>query len=98
MDLLDQAGREPSNCPNDWDEPADTAEIDLERATWDADYRSQVLDLLRRKRRARPAVMPLQPLAVFGNHSEQRHLPPHRTCPCLKRNASRNAQATREPR
>ena len=52
MDLLDQAGREPSNCPNDWDEPADTAEIDLERATWDADYRSQVLDLLRRKRRA----------------------------------------------
>jgi len=32
-------------------EPADVADIDLERALWDMEYRRQVLEILRRSRR-----------------------------------------------
>jgi hypothetical protein len=45
----------PSRAPSDTrlpepDKPAEPADIDLERALWDMEYRRQVLEILRRSR------------------------------------------------
>lgn len=52
----------PSRAPSDVPppEPGELADIDLERALWDMEYRRQVLEILRRSRRneAEPPAAP----------------------------------------
>lgn len=44
--------RAPSQTPpSQTDKPGEAADIDLERALWDMEYRRQVLEILRRGRR-----------------------------------------------
>lgn len=58
MNLQDGAGRASGGPPDPASgEPVageEVAEIDLERASWDAEYRRRALALLRRARGARP--------------------------------------------
>jgi len=51
--------RAPSDIPSP--EPGELADIDLERALWDMEYRRQVLEILRRSRRneAEPPAEPI---------------------------------------
>jgi hypothetical protein len=56
MELLQTTGSDPIDLPTSrGHEPADLANIDLERASWDPEYRRQVLELLRRARCAAEA-------------------------------------------